>query len=331
MSLFNKPEEFFEKPLVEKYRPVTLEDVVGNVYAIDQLKSIVKFGNMPNLILVGPPGTGKTSSVMCMARQMLGEHVKSGTLELNASDDRGIEVVRDKIKSFAHQKVTVPAGMHKLIILDEADSMTESAQQALRMVMTEFSNTTRFALACNDSSKLIEPIQSRCAIVRFTKLTEEEMLRRIKFVCEAEKFNITPDGYEGIIFTAEGDMRYALNNLQATAAGFEVINRDNVFKVCDQPHPDLMSNVIKACLASKFQEACGHIDIVYKEGYNVIDLINTLTRVCQNISDFPREDIRIAYLKEAALIKMRTLEGNNSHLQLHGFLAKLCVLAGNQR
>lgn len=195
MSFTSLKDEGYERPLVEKYRPVTLQDVVGkylkfriyiinlrvlgNVYAIDQLKSIVKFGNMPNLILVGPPGTGKTSSVMCMARQMLGDCVKAGTLELNASDDRGIDVVRDKIKQFAHQKVTVPAGMHKLIILDEADSMTESAQQALRMVMTEYSNTTRFALACNDSSKLIEPIQSRCAIVRFTKLSDEEMLKRL--------------------------------------------------------------------------------------------------------------------------------------------------------
>ena len=245
---------------------------------------------------------------------MLGDKVKAATLELNASDDRGIEVVRDKIKSFAHQKVAVPEGMHKLIILDEADSMTESAQQALRMVMTEFSNTTRFALACNDSSKLIEPIQSRCAIVRYTKLQEEEMLKRLKQVVEAEGFKVLPGGYEALLFTAEGDMRYALNNLQATSSGFDQIDKESVFKVCDQPHPELMTQVIRFCVQQRFGDACAKIDIVYKEGYNMIDLINTLTKVVQNSNEFPNEKLRIHYLKEAALIKMRTLEGNNSQL-----------------
>jgi replication factor C subunit 2/4 len=145
--------------------------------------------------------------------------------------------------------------MHKLIILDEGDAMTESAQQALRMVMTEYSSTTRFAIACNDSSKLIEPIQSRCAIVRFTKLGDEEILERLQVVVAQENITTTKDGFEALIFTADGDMRYALNNLQATNAGFEVVDRDNVFKVCDQPHPDLMTNVIKFCIAGKFGQA----------------------------------------------------------------------------
>ena len=128
---------------------------------------------------------------MCMARQMLvdADTIKAATLELNASDERGIDVVREKIKSFAHQKVNVPAGMHKIIILDEADALTTAAQQALRMVMTEFSNTTRFALACNDSSKLIEPIQSRCAIVRFTKLADQEVHKRLQQIIKLESLS----------------------------------------------------------------------------------------------------------------------------------------------
>ena len=176
-----------------------------------------------------------------MARQMLGDMLKQAVLELNASDERGIEVVRDKIKGFAHQKVNVPAGMHKIIILDEADSLTASAQQALRMVMTEFSSSTRFALACNDSSKLIEPIQSRCAMVRFTKLNDEEVTRRLAFIAQEEGLQMEQQGMEALVYTAEGDMRYALNNLQATASGFDKhISRENVYKVCDQPHPELI-------------------------------------------------------------------------------------------
>ena len=147
------------------------------------------------------------------------------------------------------------------------------------MIMTEYSNTTRFAIACNESSKIIEPIQSRCAIIRFTKLSDEEICQRLKIVMDREAINYTEDGMEALIFTADGDMRYALNNLQATYAGFGVVNKDNVFKVCDQPHPDLMSNVIKMCLAAKFKDACKLIDEPFNEGYNLIDIINTLTKV----------------------------------------------------
>ena len=154
----------FEIPWVEKYRPQILEDVVGNERTIQQLTTIAAQGNMPNLLLVGPPGCGKTTSIWCLARQMLGEAARQAVCELNASDERGIDVVREKIKSFAQQKVNVPSNMHKIIILNEADSMTSSAQQALRMIMTDYTSTTRFALACNDSSKIIEAIQSRCAI-----------------------------------------------------------------------------------------------------------------------------------------------------------------------
>lgn len=183
---------------VEKYRPLFLDDVVGNADTIDRLKVIARDGNCPHIIISGMPGIGKTTSIHCLARQLLGNAHKEGVLELNASDERcvafmydiaalltlsicrGIDVVRNKIKSFAQKKVTLPPGRHKIVILDEADSMTAGAQQALRRTMEIYSNSTRFCLACNMSNKIIEPIQSRCAILRYAKLRDEEILSTLR-------------------------------------------------------------------------------------------------------------------------------------------------------
>ena len=175
-------------PWVEKYRPRSLDDVCGNPEAISRLRLIAQDGNMPNVIFSGPPGCGKTTSILCLCRALLpaGPLFKEAVLELNASDDRGIDVVRNKIKMFAQKKVRLPAGRHKVVILDEADSMTQGAQQALRRTMELYSSTTRFALACNMSTKIIEPIQSRCAIIRFTRLSEKQVMERIMDVANKE-------------------------------------------------------------------------------------------------------------------------------------------------
>lgn len=162
---------------------------------------------------------------------MLGESYKNAVLELNASDARGIDVVRNKIKMFAQKKVTLPPGRHKIVILDEADAMTAAAQQALRRTMEIYSSTTRFALACNQSEKIIEPIQSRCAVLRFTRLLDAEVLDRLQQICSLESVSYEMGGLEAIIFTAEGDMRNALNALQSTFSGFGYISAENVFKV----------------------------------------------------------------------------------------------------
>ena len=170
-------------PWIEKYRPDKLSDIVGNKRIISNLASIAQSGNLPNLILAGPPGTGKTTSVLALAHELLGENFKKAVIELNASDERGINVVRDKIKRFAQQKIPLPEGRHKIIILDEADSMTPSAQGSMRVTISDYSSTTRFVLACNDSSKIIEAIQSRCTVLRFGKLSSDEILERLKYIC----------------------------------------------------------------------------------------------------------------------------------------------------
>ncbi|GAX74242.1 hypothetical protein CEUSTIGMA_g1691.t1 [Chlamydomonas eustigma] len=319
-----KSEHKADLPWLEKYRPSILKDIVGNVEAVARLQVIAEEGNMPNMILAGPPGTGKTTSILCLARQLLGTNYKEAVLELNASDDRGIDVVRNKIKMFAQKKVTLPPGRHKVVILDEADSMTSGAQQALRRTMEIYSSSTRFALACNQSTKIIEPIQSRCAVVRYTKISDVDILKRILVVCETEKVAYDEKGLEAIIFTADGDMRQSLNNLQATFSGFGFVNTDNVFRVCDQPHPKTVAEMVGYCIQGNIDEAYKRMKSLCDMGYSATDLITTLFRVTKNAEC--HEFVKLEFLREIGFCHMRICEGVDSRLQLSGLLAKMCKI-----
>ncbi|KAF6766618.1 P-loop containing nucleoside triphosphate hydrolase protein [Ephemerocybe angulata] len=315
----------YELPWVEKYRPNVLDDVVGNEDTIERLKVIAREGNCPHIIISGMPGIGKTTSIHCLAHQLLGDAYKEGVLELNASDERGIDVVRNKIKAFAQKKVTLPPGRHKIIILDEADSMTPGAQQALRRTMEIFSNTTRFCLACNMSNKIIEPIQSRCAILRYAKLRDQEVLKRLLEICEMEKVQYNDDGLTALIFTAEGDMRQAINNLQSTHSGFGFISGDNVFKVCDQPHPIIVQTIIRSCLKSDVDTALEKLHELWGQGYSAVDIVVTLFRVAKTFDEMP-EYTKLEYIKEIGFTHMRILEGVGTLIQLAGLVARLCKL-----
>ncbi|KAI9065867.1 P-loop containing nucleoside triphosphate hydrolase protein [Trametes sanguinea] len=313
----------YELPWVEKYRPQTLDDIVGNTETIERLKVIARDGNCPHIIISGMPGIGKTTSIHCLAHQLLGDAYKEGVLELNASDERGIDVVRNKIKSFAQKKVTLPPGRHKIIILDEADSMTAGAQQALRRTMEIYANTTRFALACNMSNKIIEPIQSRCAILRYAKLRDQEILKRLLEICEMENVKYSNEGLEALIFTAEGDMRQAINNLQSTWSGFGFVSADNVFKVCDQPHPITVQAMIRACLKSDIDGAMDKLNALWDQGYSAVDIVVTIFRVVKTFDEIP-EYTKLEYIKEIGWTHMRILEGVGTLIQLGGLMARLC-------
>ena len=308
---------------VEKYRPSDLFDVVGNQSVMERLRGMAAQGHMPNLILAGAPGVGKTTSVLCLAKALLGDFTKTGVLELNASDDRGIDVVRDRIKTFAHQKVTLPPGRHKIIILDEADSMTEAAQQALRRTMELCSSTTRFALACNQSSKLIEPIQSRCAILRFGKLSDSEILQRLNQVAQLEQVPCSDGGLEALVFTAEGDMRNALYNMQSAFVGFGSLTRESVLKVCDTPQPHDLAIAINACMQGDWCRGYDALETLFNKGYSVGDIVGSFLRILKNFE--MREDLKIEFTKQVAVTHLRVVsDGVQSLTQIGGLVARLC-------
>lgn len=211
------------------------------------------------------------------------------------------------------------------MILDEADSMTSGAQQALRRTMEIYSNTTRFAFACNQSNKIIEPLQSRCAILRYAKLTDAQVVKRLLQIIEAEKVEYSDDGLAALVFSAEGDMRQAINNLQSTHAGFGFVSGDNVFKVVDSPHPIKVQAMLKACYEGNVDSALDTLRELWDLGYSSHDIVSTMFKVTKTIPTLS-EHSKLEFIKVIGFTHMKVLEGVQTLLQLSGCVVRLCKL-----
>lgn len=313
---------------VEKYRPRKLDEMVDQKEIVERLKEFVKERNIPHMLFVGPPGTGKTTAALCLAYELYGEAWRDNTLELNASDERGIDVIRTRIKEYAR---TVPLGEvpFKLIILDEADNMTGDAQQALRRTMELFSRTARFILIANYASKIIEPIQSRCAVFRFQPIPKQDFVGRLRYIAEQEGVRVTDDGLEAIWEESMGDMRKAINTLQAAAALGTVVDADTVYKAVGKVTPSEIREMLKLAFAGDFLAARERLrSLLYSYGLSGVDIIKLVYReVVSARGGLELDDRRRLELIELlGEINYRLVEGADDEIQLNALLAKLALL-----
>ena len=304
---------------IEKYRPKKLDEVAGQEEIIERLKAYAKLKNVPHLLFAGPAGTGKTTCALALSHELYGENWRQNFNELNASDERGINIIRGKIKDFAR---TAPIGnaQFKIIFLDEADSLTSEAQAALRRTIEKYSHICRFILSANYSSKIIEPIQSRCTVFRFSPIKDEDIKNYIQKIAEKEKLEITPDGLETLIFISKGDLRKAINVLQVGASINKKITAELLYETSSTAKPEDVKNLINTALTGNFMAARNQLyDLLIKYGLSGEDIIK---QIHQSIFDLTIPDeSKIKIIEKTGEIEFRIIEGSNPHIQLESLLA----------
>jgi replication factor C small subunit len=305
----------------EKYRPKKLEGIVDQKEIVERLKSFVKSRNVPHCIFAGPPGTGKTTAALCLARDLYGDVYREHLMELNASDERGIDVVRETVKTFARVK-SIGEIPFKIMILDEADNMTSDAQQALRRTMERYTETCRFIMCANYSGKIIEPIQSRCAPFRFTYLPREEHDRYLREIATKEKVKLTPEGLEAIFEVCGGDLRKAINTLQSAASLGKPVDSKIVYSVTGKANPADVQKMLKVAMDGDFVESRKQLrEMIQKYGMAASDIIRQIhTEIFRG--DVP-EKWKIKLADIVGEVDYRLVEGADEEVQLSALLAKL--------
>lgn len=303
----------------EKYRPKALNDVINQKHIVERLKSWVKEKTIPNMLFAGPPGVGKTTVALCLAYELFGKHWRENFQETNASDERGIDVVRGRIKDFA--KIRPFGSSFKIIFLDESDALTPEAQQALRRTMERFSGVCRFILSCNYSSRLIEPIQSRTAVFRFRELEIEDVKTYVKRIADGESLKITEDGISTIAEVSRGDLRLSTNILQASAASKKEINKESVYEVVSKAKPEDIRDMITFALKGNFIDARKKLyDMLLTQGLSGEDIIKEIHRNVFDL-DIP-EERKLDMIEKIGEFEFRLNQGGSPEIQLEALLAQ---------
>lgn len=311
---------------LEKYRPRTLDEVEGQEDIVERLKAYVKSGNLPHLLFAGPPGTGKTTCAIALARDLFGEAWRSQFFELNSSDERGIDVVRNKIKEYA--RMAPIGGGFNILFLDECDHLTGDAQAALRRTMEMFTRSSRFVLSANYSSRIIEPIQSRTAVFRFRPLKPEAIRAYLARVAKAEGLKVSEKAFDALVYVASGDMRRAVNALQVAASVTTTIDEETLYKTASTARPEEVRKLIEVSLTGDFlgaREVLDHLLVEY--GLSGEDILRQIHRTVFDIS-LP-DEYKVKLVDAVGEVEYRLVEGSNERIQLENLLARF-VLFGQE-
>ena len=308
----------------EKYRPSNFSEVYGQKDIVEKVKAFVEKGNMPHLLFAGPAGIGKTTLSLVIAKELFGENWRNNLLETNASDERGIDVIRNKVKDFARTKA-IGTKFPKIVYLDECDNLTKEAQQALRRTMESYSGTARFILSCNYPSKIIDPIQSRCAVFKFKPLNKEDIVDLMGAIAKDEGISLDEAAKNALFDVSGGDVRRAINTLHSSSAVNKTVSADTIYEIANFAKPRDVDTVLMMSLDGEFEKAKNKLlDIMLNNGLSGLDMIKQIQ------SEVSKLDIdgkmKMKMIEKCGEIEFRMVEGSDEFVQLESLLASFGIL-----
>jgi len=317
-------------PWIEKYRPINADNILLEPFIKQKIISIIESKTIPNMIITGEPGTGKTSTILFIAKHIYPSDYSEYVLELNASDDKGLPIINNLIYPFCKKKKE----KHKLVILDEADTITQKAQYLLSNMLSEFIQTTRFIFICNDCSQIIETIQSKCMMIKYPKISNENLIIKVIEICKNEQITYDNKSLNTLLFVSNNDIRQIINNLECIYYSFNILNEENIYKLVDKPKIFYIKKILKYCYEKNFNEVIKIIKFLIENSYTSNDIILTFMKYLIELSDSSNYlkkliidtnvDIELLKLKIYDILSSRYIIINDnidSYLQLYGCIS----------